>query len=586
MEEPLERFSVIAVATHVCFLCRRRTLTKAPSKILSIVVALTFAGALFMTANARITSAHRAAASLPTVRMDYFEGGEGKLARFLDPALVSLATDADTIDLYLAGPVYIGTDDKTHLGLVQKYSISKNRKVYTFTIRDAKYFDGHTVKASDFKYAIERSLAPSTGSDVATTYLGTVQGALDFNNGKASGVSGVKVLNSKTFSVTLTKPYAFFLKQFTYETSWPLDPAVVRGKTAAKTNNYLTHNCPATRATSTGQFLFQCSGSDFFPAGTTPIYTMVPNPKFYGKKAHVRLTFPAYNTVDTGYKAYLAGSIDVTGIPTGFIAQWKKNPRKQYIEFGTSIVDYLTPNSHMAPMNDVHCRLAVAYGINRSLLMNQIRHGTRLPAYSVVPKGFLGYYSGKDSPHFNLKKAQAEFKACGTRSTAFKLVYPTGSSDTDNQFNETNSELRKVGFSVTLSALSGNDWDNVVAQSLDKTQTVLVSNGWQQDYPDPQDYVTTLLRCGNDYDIGGWCNSTFTKLVDKADLEGNTAKRAAEYIQAQKIAIGAGAWITLDFRIGHALIKPCVHGLIGTVAYGDIVPKSQDWSNVSKSGAC
>lgn len=105
----------------------RRTLARRPHTPWSIVLALTVAVSLFVTAGATVRgAAHPSMVPLPTIRLGYFEVGGGLLPRFLDPALISGATDGDTTALYLAGPLYIGTDDKVHLGLIQRSTVSKS----------------------------------------------------------------------------------------------------------------------------------------------------------------------------------------------------------------------------------------------------------------------------------------------------------------------------------------------------------------------------------------------------------------------------------------------------------------------------
>jgi hypothetical protein len=43
----------------------------------------------------------------------------------------------------------------------------------------------------------------------------------------------------------------------------------------------------------------------------------------------------------------------------------------------------------------------------------------------------------------------------------------------------------------------------------------------------------------------------------------------------------AAAWIPLWNTVGYQLVKPYVHGLYGTVAYGYLVPKNHNWANIS-----
>lgn len=555
---------------------------KAPDKIMRVGLAAAFASMLFVSTGVHIQaqSSHRKVA-LRTLRLDYFVGSNGKLATTLDPAIVTSAEAADQIAMTNANLVNIGTDDKVHLDLASKMTVSKNHKVYTFVIRkNARFADGHPVTAADAAFSMKASLAKSTSSPVALAYMGAIVGATAYSKGATSNVSGIRVLGRKVIQIRIVKPYAYFLKTLTYPTADVLDPAIMRGKTRAATGNYLTSNCPGNRA-GAGPFVYVCYGSHFFPSGRTPSYTLVPNKYYYGHKPHIRVIQPAISTADIGYKAYLAGSIDVSGIPSAFLAHWKTSHSQQYLTSPTSAVGYLTPNTTSAPFSDLHCRLALAYGLDRNTLVNKVLHGASHVTYAVVPPGFLGYYKGANNPHYNLAKAQAEFKQCKFQSTPVSLAYNTGSSDADNLAAAEVQMMNAVGFKATTKPLSVDDWATDVSAPLSKSGVQLIRNGWQQDYPDPQDYVEQLLDCGANYDIGGWCNSTFHKLNAKADVETNPKVRAAMYRKLQHIALSQGAWISLDYAVNHALVKTYVHGLVLTPAYADFVPRNYDWSNVS-----
>lgn len=559
-------------------------LRKDSNKFLRVGLAAAFAGVLFLSSEARIQAnpVHsHAHVAMKTLRLDYFVGSNGKLATTLEPAIVTSAEAADEIAMTNSNLVYIGVDDKVHRGLASRYTVSPNRKVYTFYIRpNARYATGHYVTAADVVFAIKAALAKETASPVATTYLGAIKGATEFNAGKASGVSGLKVLGKRILQITITKPYAFFLKEFTYPTSDPIDPAIMRGQTRAAAGNFLTSNCPGNRA-GAGPFTYVCYGSAFYPSGRTPSYTLVPNKYYYGPKPHIRVVQPAISTADIGYKTYQAGQIDVSGIPTAYLAQWKASKSPQFHVAPTSGVAYLTPNTKSAPFSDVHCRLALAYGLDRNTLVNKVLHGAPHVTYSVVPPGFLGYYNGADNPHYNPSKAKDEFNLCKFKTTPVSLAYNTGSSDADNLAGAEVQMMNAVGFSAKTQPLSVDDWANDVGQSLTKSNVQLIRNGWQQDYPDPQDYVEQLLDCGSNYDIGEWCNAQFHKLNAQADVEGNPKTRAAMYRELQHIALSQGAWISLSYGVGHFLIKRSVTGLTASVAYADIVPVNYDWSKVS-----
>lgn len=523
--------------------------------------------------------------SLPTLTLDYFAGASGQLASTLDPAQVTSATAADTIAMANANLVHILPNNNVAPDLAT-WKESSDHLVYTFTIRkNARFSNGHAVTAQDAAFSIKRSLDPKTASPVAATYLGLIKGALAYNAGKASNVSGLKVLGPRTLQITITKPAAYFLLTLSYPTADVLDPTVVRGHAAGPNNNYLTSTCSANQGA--GPFIFVCrnkssSPTSFYPGGRTPSYTLKPNPNYYGAKPHIKVNLPAIGTVDTAYKQFQTHALDATAVPTAYLKQWKGKP--QLITFPTSIVTYLTPNFKSVPFSNLHCRLALAYSINRELIANDILHGADKANYAVVPIGYLGWFDGsKSAPHYDVNRAKAEFNQCPYKSTTVKLVYPTGSTDTNNEFLAIGNMMKAVGFKVNLNATTANAWYNIVSHPLNNTNTQLVRNGWQQDYPDPQDYCTVLLRSNSNYNIGQWKNVEYDHLVDQADVEFNRSKRAQLYQQAQKIALNQGAWIALTNAVGHELIASNVHGLVGTPAYGDLVPKNYDWSQVSVS---
>lgn len=251
------------------------------------------------------------------------------------------------------------------------------------------------------------------------------------------------------------------------------------------------------------------------------------------------------------------------------------------VDFMLDVVQFLTPNTRSAPFSDAHCRLALAYGLDRAVLSKKALHVAFEATYAVVPAGFLGFYAGNDSPHYNLAKAKRELRECKFKGTPVKLVYSTGGSDANDLATAEVQMMNAVGFRAATGPLTVDNWANDVGQPLSRDRVQLISNGWQQDYPDPQDYVERLLDCGQSYDIGGWCDPAFRKLNARADVEPNTTVRAAIYRKLQHIALSHGAFISLWYSVNHFLVKPYVHGLVGTVAYADVVPVNDDWSRVS-----
>lgn len=549
------------------------------SQVIAIGVAAVFIGAAAGCGSSGQGAAAPSKTGMSTLRW-YGLAGTSSWANTLDPSQVTDSISYNILGMVDAGLVKLVPSGNVVGDLAQSWRVTNHGKTYTFTLRPHLGFNnGDRLTATDVAWSIKRSLARSTASPVAIAYLGHILGAKAYNAGKVPQISGMKVVNSRIIQFTLDQPIAFFLKTLTYPTADVLDPRVVAGK---KVQTYLTNTCAAN--VGAGPFKFQCRNSStqlssFYPAGQTPKMTLVPNPRYYGRKPHIKVVMPAIPDTQTNYKDFQAGGIDATAIPAADIAANRGKPG--FYQYPTSVVDYITPNERVAPFNNVHCRLALAYSINRNAIDNLILHRSQSPTYAVVPRGMLGYYAGVNNPHFNRARARSELSKCPGGIHNVDITYQHTSVDIDNEFTAIQHMWQSVGIGVRTLPLTFNAWLGIVGKPLHATRTKLTENLWIEDYPDPYDYCTLLLRGGQNYDIGGFNNHTYNRLVDKAAITSSSNARAALYRRAQNIALMLGAWITVGNANGYALVNPKVHGFVGSEAFGILVPKHNDWSKIS-----
>ena len=528
------------------------------------------------------SSAHAAASTLPILTLSYY-GPQSQLARSLDPAHIGVTTDEDMILLVDASLIHISTNDQVEPDLASHWTVSKDGKTYTFYIRpNARFANGDPVTASDVKFSLERALAPATGSQ-GIYYDQLIEGYKAYTSGKAKSLSGVKVIDAKTVSITITKSVAYFLTAFTDDENDVLDQKALAGKNAADTNNYLTNTCDGNQGA--GPFMFVCvnnssSVTSFYPAGRTPSYTLVPNPYYYGAKAHVQIVLPAIGNPETAYNEYLSGQLDMVDIPADHADQWRATPAGQYHTSTTSANYWLNLNTKSAPFDDVNCRLALAWSLDRNAFAT-IQHHTVAPLYTILPPGFPGYSADKAAPGYDVQKAKAYFAKCASGSTPVTLKFVT--PDVSHVNDAVQAMMQAVGFHVTLQGLLAKDWDNDLVQPLSKTNTQLITGGWSQDYPDPQDYLSNLFTCGVGNNIYQWCDATFDRITQKADSTFDQKQRYALYAQAQDIVLNQAPVAPEYVSLLVYLTKPWIHGLTRTSAYYDIMPQNLDWSQVTIS---
>ncbi|GIP25995.1 ABC transporter substrate-binding protein [Paenibacillus sp. J23TS9] len=92
--------------------------------------------------------------------------------------------------------------------LAEKWDISDDQLTYTYHLRkDLKFSDGSPMTADDvaFTWTIQFDKAYDGDSMVPTL---PVKGAQEYKEGKAASISGIKIIDPQTISVTLEKPNA------------------------------------------------------------------------------------------------------------------------------------------------------------------------------------------------------------------------------------------------------------------------------------------------------------------------------------------------------------------------------------------
>jgi len=518
-------------------------------------------------------------AALPVLNW-YGLSGTSTWAQTLDSAMVTDTISGGILNMTDAGLVKYLPDGSVGRSLASAWRVSKDRKVYTFTIRsNARFANGDPVTAQAAAWSLTRSLSKATNSPTSLQNLSHIAGATRWNTGKAKSLQGVKALNRHQVQIRLDKPIAFFLGALATSNGYVLDPRVV-GNHSSQT--YLTTTCAAHQGA--GPFTFKCrnkssSNTSFHAPGTTPQITLVPNKYYYGPKPRFIVNMKAIANTDTNYRQFQANGIDVTALPTADIARNRHTPG--YLEYPTLQQWYLSPDPKLKPFDNVHCRLAVAYAINYDAITSQILHGSMTTLHGMVPKGVLGYYSG--GPRYNPARARAELSRCPSGIHGVKLAYMHTSTDWDNVYgNAIPSMFSAAGIDIKANGLTFNDWLKAVTQPQSKTRTLLVQNGLTA-FPDPWNYCTLLMHTGQPFNSGEYSNPRVDSLLDKADIALNPSQRANLYIQAQRIAVGEAGVIPIGQSKGYNLIKPWVHGLVASATFDEVVPRGNEWANVTVS---
>jgi len=185
--------------------------------------------------------------------------------------------------------------------------------VWTFHLRAAaKFSNGTSVTAQDFKFAWERLLTSANG-DWGSYLLSGVKGAAALASGKARHLSGVVAKNKTTLVVTLNAPFADFPSTVANPSLAPVPRGLLgTAKKAARYRNAPVGNGPFMLAE---------------PWDRKNTVRLVASPGYYGAAPHLAgITFTVIEDLAAAYAQFQAGTLDVATFPAASLAEVEAAP--------------------------------------------------------------------------------------------------------------------------------------------------------------------------------------------------------------------------------------------------------------------
>ena len=445
---------------------------------------------------------------------------------------------------------------------------------WTFHIRkDCKFHNGDTVKAEDFKRGFERICDPTmkTPSDVAY-HLDPVKGATAMQAGEADEISGVTCPDDYTLVFDLITPMS----------EWPLvcaHQALVPVPKAARDDP--------------DSFLVAPIGNGPFQMDGTWVSGQYINVKkfddYYGDKAKIDgIHFQVIKDMETAYKEFQAGNLDVCDVPVAQIDAAKKD--RGVSKDGYTMGDgermllgaepstyYLTCNITAEPFNNADLRRGISLAINREAICKTIFKGTRTPADGIVPPGIDGYKEGAwEFCAYDVDKANeyldkvAPAGANGDRGISVTLSYNQDGGHKEIM-ESIIGDLAKVG----VTAVSDTPEWSALLEQYQNFNYQFGRLGWIADYPIMDNFLYPLFHSdslGGD-NRSGYNNPEFDAKVDEARTIVDDEERVAKMQEADAMVAADCPVIPIMFythtiagsdRIKHLYVDPQKHADLGT----------------------
>ena len=487
-----------------------------------------------------------------------YHHGNGSEPQGIDPHIVTGVPEHHILislceGLTIPNPNSKGSDGYIP-GTAESWSISDDGKEYIFKLnKNAKWSNGDPVTADDFVWSWKRILTASLGSQYPDMLYYLV-GAYEYHNGQIDNFDkvGVKALDTHTLKVNLKNPTPFFIGLLSHYSTWP-----VHKETVLKHGDIDDRNGEWTRP---GNFV--CNGP--FQLKTWELNNKIvveKNPHYYDASM-VRLNeihyYPVSNVM-TEDRMFRAGQLHLTSsMPTQKCPIYieEKNPNLKIDPYmGTYFYRINTENE---TLSDVRVRKALAYSIDRQLLVDKVTQCGQIPAYSFTPPGSNGYQPSTEIPYDPVLAKQLLAEAGYSSDNPFPKL--------EILFN-TNEGHRKVALAIQQMwqnelgievELVNQDWK--VYLSREMVGDFQISRaGWIGDYEDPNTFLD-LMRPNRGNNKTGWENMEFDALVEEANTINDQEKRYELLNEAEKILIDNMPIIPLYTYVRVYQLSPDVKG--------------------------
>ncbi len=380
-------------------------------------------------------------------------------------------------------------------------TVSADGKTWTVKIRSGlKFSNGEPITSKDVKYAIERSYAVDSVNPAGPEYFqavltdGTYPGPYKDKSADHLGLTGVDTPDDTTLVFHLVAPYNDFPYVLTMPQTAPV-PIDVDQNPATGALNYT-----GTTVVSSGPYMISA-----YTAGKN--ITLTRNPNWSAASDPNDPALPDKITVKTDWnatqldQAILAGTVEAdyagSGLQTADVASVLSNPaKKKYTDNpSANATRYISIDEDVAPFDNVHCRRAVAYALNKVDLVNA-RGGEIAGAKignTMLPPGVPGhtdanpYPTGADSKG-DVAKAKAELAACGKPNGFSTGIITVNTGKGPGGAIALQNALARAGITTTITQVEGSKY---YSQNLQRPE-VMKSKGyglalaaWGPDWPTP-----------------------------------------------------------------------------------------------------
>ncbi|WP_413301001.1 ABC transporter substrate-binding protein [Bacillus sp. 1P10SD] len=402
--------------------------------------------------------------------------------------------------------------------LAESYTTNDDLTSYTFKLRDAKFHNGDPVTAEDVKYTYERIVAPDSKATFKT---------------ELSIIKDIEIVDDKTITFNLSEPSAPFI----HYTALPESVIVSKSYTEANGGDI------ATKPMGAGPFKFVSwsQGSDIVVEKFDDYYKK-------GKPYLDKIKFQFYTDENTRVNALRAGDVNlIESVP------WKDTEsigKTDNLKLSSANGPFMALqfNTNFEPFSKPKVRQAIAYAIDRNVIINTAFSGRGEPIYGMaILKGYMGY-NEKFTNYFkhDVNKAKELLAEAGyPNGFKAKLLSTSQYGMHEQTAIAVQSELKKIGIDVELEL---PDWATRINKNVAGDYQFLVA-GTSGDITDG-DWMSNFYKGGPARlnNSANFDDEQINNLLEEGKKETDPKKREEIYEKLISRAMELSPFVYLNWR--------------------------------------
>jgi peptide/nickel transport system substrate-binding protein len=397
-------------------------------------------------------------------------------------------------------------------------------QTYEFKIRKGvKFHDGSPMTADDIVFTFER-----------LTKDGAMGGQTSPRKDLVGPVKSISKVDDWTVRFSLSEP-------------WPILPAMlpVQEVVSKAFTEKVGSQGLATHTNGTGPFRLVewRKGDSIILERFDDYYGGSPDIPPVGKACVDRVIFRVIPENASRVAALLAGEVDIINeLPPFDMKRIESNANTKVMKVNGTRTFFVALNNTKKPFDDPRVRQAANMAVNKALIIDKVLLGTAVPLNGVMSPDAFGFNPDLPAYPFDPEKAKKLLADAGYANGVDVTI------DSEGAFKEiaeaVASMLTKAGIRTKVNVGEGSTLRAKWAASGDKSGDMYFTS-WGNGSLDPADIFVPTLRTGDRGNSAFYSSKEVDSLLDAANVEVDTNKRADMYKKAQVIVNKDAPWIFL-----------------------------------------